>query len=65
LATRAQEFIDPGDGTLVVRCVGTMRGRTTGLRGTVRFTQAWHFDEHTLPWAVRERLDDYRLEDIR
>ena len=41
-----QEVIDPGDDTLVVRSVGTMPGRTTGLRGTVRFTQAWRLHEH-------------------
>jgi hypothetical protein len=60
-----QEFIDPDDGTVVVRSVGTMRGPTTGLRGSVQFTQVWHFDEHRLPSAVCERLDDYRLDDIR
>ena len=41
-----QEFIDPVDDTLVVRPVVAMRGRATGLRGPVPFTQAWRFDEH-------------------
>jgi ketosteroid isomerase-like protein len=60
-----EEFLNPGDGTLVVRSVGAMRGAASGLRGTVRFRQVWHFDEHGVPSAVRERLDGYRLDDLR
>lgn len=60
-----QEFIDPGDGTIVVRSIGTLRGRATGLKGEVRFTQVWHLDERGVPRTVRERLDDYALEGTR
>jgi hypothetical protein len=57
-----REFDDPGDGTVVVRAVGVLTGRATGLRGKVRFTQVWEIDEAGVPIRVRERLDDYRLE---
>jgi hypothetical protein len=61
----ADDFTDPGDGTLVVRVQGAITGRATGLKGVVRFTQVWHFDEHGVPIQVRERLDDYFLEGTR
>jgi len=60
-----REFDDPGDGTVVVRAVGTMTGRASGLRGEVRFTQVWVLGEDGVPVRVRERLDDYWLEGTR
>jgi hypothetical protein len=60
-----REFDDPGDGTVVVHASGTLRGRATGLRGEVRFTQIWEFSDEGVPVRVRERLDDYWLEGTR
>jgi hypothetical protein len=60
-----EEFSDPGDGTIVVRVEGAITARATGLRGIIRFTQTWYFDEDGIPCKVRERLDDYFLERTR
>jgi hypothetical protein len=60
-----EEFSDPGDGTIVVRVEGAITARATGLRGIIRFTQTWYFDEDGIPCKVRERLDDYFLEGTR
>ena len=57
-----REFIDPGDGTVVVRAEGVLTGRATGLRGRVRFTQTWELGPDGIPSRVRERLDEYSLE---
>ena len=62
---RGQEFTDGGDRTVVVHATGTMRGRASGLRGEVRFTQVWELSEDGVPIRVRERLDDYWLEGTR
>jgi ketosteroid isomerase-like protein len=61
----AQDFDDPGDGTIVVHAKGVLHGRATGLRSEVRFSQVWEFDDHGVPVRVRERLDDYWLEGTR
>ena len=59
-----REFQDPGDGTIVVRVVGLMTGRATGLRGEVRFTQTWELGPDGYPVRAREQLEDYRLEGL-
>ena len=58
------EFIDPGDGTVVVRAFGTLRGRASGLLGEAHFRQVWELDEDGVPLAVRERLDEWFLRDL-
>jgi hypothetical protein len=60
-----REFDAPGDGSVVVRAVGVLTGRATGLRGEVRFTQVWELGDDGVPIRVRERLDDYWLEGTR
>ena len=63
-STEPQEFEDPGDGTVVVRATGLIQGRASRLRGEVRFTQVWRFDDTGWPVRADERLDDYFLEDL-
>jgi hypothetical protein len=60
-----REFVDPGDGTVVVHAVGTLTGRTSGLRGEIDFTQVWELREDGVPMRVRERLDDWSLQRLR
>jgi ketosteroid isomerase-like protein len=57
-----REFVEPGDGTVMVRAEGVITGRATGLRGRVQYTQTWEFGLDGLPARVRERLDSYSLE---
>jgi ketosteroid isomerase-like protein len=52
-----EEFIDPGDGTIVVRCAGSLRGPKTGMRSTYRYMQVWELAPEGRPLRVRERLD--------
>ena len=59
-----REFSDPGDGTIVVQASGMLRGRATGLRGVVHYTQTWELNADGIPVRVRERLDDYSLEGL-
>ena len=59
-----RSFEDPGDGTVVVHAVGVIQGRASRLRGEVRFTQVWRFDDSGRPVRADERLDDYFLEDL-
>ena len=59
-----REFVEAGEGTVVVRAEGVLTGRATGLRGLVRFTQAWELGPDGVPVRVRERLDDYSLESL-
>jgi hypothetical protein len=58
----AKEFIDPDDGTIVVKAEGVLTGRATGLRGLVSFTQTWELGPDGVPVRARERLDGYSLE---
>ena len=62
---KGHEFEDPGDGTIVVRAAGVLRGGATGLASEVRFTQVWQLDEDGVPTSVRERVDDYFLHGTR